>query len=74
MTLEAWGGGPGLVDSHTRIAREMGIDILYGARVVDLLHDGHAVHGVRFKQGPNRSVGEAVRIEAVKSGAVILTA
>ena len=74
LTLEAWGGGPGLVDSHTRIAREMGIDILYGARAVDLLHDGHAVHGVRFKQGPNRSVGEAVRIEAAKSGAVILAA
>ncbi len=66
LTLEAWGGGPGLVDGHTKIARAAGIDIRYGARVLDLLHDGHSVGGVRLKA--------AGRIETVPAGAVVLAA
>jgi len=48
LTLEAWGGGVGLVDAHTKIATEAGIEIRYGARVRELLFDGHAVTGVRL--------------------------
>lgn len=66
LTLEAWGGGPGLVDGHTGIARSAGIDIRYGARVLDLIHDGHTVGGVRFKQDG--------RIETVPAKAVVLAA
>jgi tricarballylate dehydrogenase len=50
LTLEAWGGGPGLVDAETAIARKQGIEIRYGARVTELLFDGHAVTGVRVRQ------------------------
>lgn len=49
LTLEAWGGGPGLVDAETAIARKQGIEIRYGARVTELLFDGHAVTGVRVR-------------------------
>ncbi len=49
LTVESWGGGPGLVDRQTEIAKVMGIDIRYGARVVDLIFDGHKVSGVRVK-------------------------
>ncbi len=49
LTVESWGGGPGLVDRQTEIAKRMGIDIRYGARVVDLIFDGHKVAGVRVK-------------------------
>jgi len=49
LTIEAWGGGPGLVDQHTTIAERQGIDIRYGARAVSLVYDGHAVKGVRVK-------------------------
>ena len=49
LTLEAWGGGPGLVDAHTKIANDSGIEIRYGCRVLDLLFDGHKVNGVRVK-------------------------
>ncbi|MEM9012089.1 MAG: FAD-dependent tricarballylate dehydrogenase TcuA [Pseudomonadota bacterium] len=49
LTLEAWGGGPGLVDAETQIARDQGIEIRYGARVVNLLYDGVAVTGVRLR-------------------------
>ncbi len=66
LTLEAWGGGPGLVDGHTKIARAAGIDIRYGARALDLLHDGHSVGGVRLKHGG--------RIETVPAKAVVLAA
>lgn len=50
LTVEAWGGGPGLVDSETEIARSKGIEIRYGCRVLELLHDGSRVTGVRAKQ------------------------
>lgn len=32
LTVEAWGGGPGLVDALTKIARKNNIGIAYGAR------------------------------------------
>lgn len=50
LTVESWGGGPGLVDQETAIAEKLGIEIRYEARAVSLLHDGHAVTGVRVKQ------------------------
>ncbi|MCY3838503.1 MAG: FAD-dependent tricarballylate dehydrogenase TcuA [Gammaproteobacteria bacterium] len=36
VTVEAWGGGPGLIDSLTDIARESGVEIRYGARASGL--------------------------------------
>lgn len=51
LTLEAWGGGPGLVDAQTAIAKSRGVEIRYGARVTRLLFDGHAVTGVEVKMG-----------------------
>jgi tricarballylate dehydrogenase len=50
LTVEAWGGGPGLVDTQAEIARKKGIDILYGCRVTSLIYDGRAVSGVVVKQ------------------------
>lgn len=50
LTVEAWGGGPGLVDSWTAAARHNGITILYGARATGLMADDGGVKGVRFKQ------------------------
>lgn len=49
LALEAWGGGPGLVDTETAIATGQGVEIRYGARAVNLLFDGHAVTGVRVR-------------------------
>ena len=62
LTLETWGGGPGLVDRHTKIARASGIDIRYAARARELIWDGHRVTGVRVQKAgemfdlPARSV------------------
>src|SRR5271154_5269760 len=46
LTVEAWGGGPGLVDSLYRIARAAGVEIEFGASVIGLIADDDGVHGV----------------------------
>jgi tricarballylate dehydrogenase len=51
LTVEVWGGGPGLVDQQTKIAIEQGIDIRYSTRALSLIYNGHAVKGVRAKCG-----------------------
>ena len=64
LTLETWGGGPGLVDRHTELARAAGVEIRYAARVRELLFDGQRVNGVRLShQG---------QIHELRAGAVIL--
>jgi tricarballylate dehydrogenase len=49
LTLEAVGGGPGLVESLTQIAKKNGIELWYQARAVSLLADDDGVHGVVVK-------------------------
>jgi tricarballylate dehydrogenase len=51
LTLEAWGGGPGLMDSLYRIARAAGVEIEFGAAVTDLIAGDDGVSGVRLRQG-----------------------
>ncbi|MGH8720508.1 MAG: FAD-dependent tricarballylate dehydrogenase TcuA [Burkholderiales bacterium] len=66
LTVEVVGGGPGLVESLTRIAQKHGIEIWYGARALSLLADDDGVHGVRIKhQG---------RTKDIKSRSVVLAA
>ncbi|MPZ61705.1 MAG: FAD-dependent oxidoreductase [Propionibacteriales bacterium] len=50
LTLEAWGGGPGLVDALTKASETAGAEIEYGARAVQLLTDGPRVTGVRVRR------------------------
>jgi tricarballylate dehydrogenase len=46
LTVEAWGGGPGLVEAEKAAAEKRGIRIVYEARALSLLHDDHGVHGL----------------------------
>jgi tricarballylate dehydrogenase len=50
LTVEAWGGGPGLIEGWTAAAKKRGIEIRYGARVSSLICDDNAVLGVVIKQ------------------------
>ena len=50
LTVEAVGGGPGLVESLTNKSKKSGIDIWYSARVVGLVADDAGVKGVRVKR------------------------
>ena len=46
LTVEAWGGGPGLVEQECQAAELCGIRIIYEARAVSLIADDDGVHGV----------------------------
>jgi tricarballylate dehydrogenase len=47
LTVEFWGGGPGLVDQETSVACKNGIEIRYNARVTSLIHENGTVSGVK---------------------------
>ncbi len=51
LTVEAWGGGPGLVETLYRLAREAGVEIRFGAHATALIADDGGVHGVTVRQG-----------------------
>jgi tricarballylate dehydrogenase len=50
LTVEAWGGGPGLVESLTDIARRQGVNILYDTRATHLLEQHGQTTGVAVRQ------------------------
>ena len=49
LTVEAKGGGPGLVEQHLKLAQKQGIEIVYGTRAFELIYDGNVVRGVKVK-------------------------
>jgi tricarballylate dehydrogenase len=49
LTVEAVGGGPGLIAMLTAAARKRDIDIRYRTRALELLSDGKRVEGVRVR-------------------------
>jgi tricarballylate dehydrogenase len=54
LTVEAWGGGPGLVDALFSTVEKSGIKIHYQTRALDLIRDGNKVCGVMVSQGAER--------------------
>jgi len=62
LTVEAWGGGPGLVDSLTDIARRQGVIIRYATRAKELIAEGRRVIGVQAETetGPDSFHADAV--------------
>ncbi|HJP23378.1 MAG TPA: FAD-dependent tricarballylate dehydrogenase TcuA [Alphaproteobacteria bacterium] len=54
LTVEAWGGGEGLVQSLHEAAAKAGIEVLYGTRALALLQDDDGITGVRVRQGGRR--------------------
>lgn len=66
LTVEAVGGGPGLVDALTKSAQKNDIEVWYAARVTGLLMDDDGVKGVRVRRN-----GKTVE---VKAGSVVLAA
>jgi tricarballylate dehydrogenase len=66
LTLEAVGGGPGLVESLTQSAKKHGIDVWFQARALSLIADDDGVHGVRVKYNG--------KTQDVRAKAVVLAA
>jgi tricarballylate dehydrogenase len=68
LCVEAWGGGPGLVEGETRIAKAQGVDIFYNCRATDLLYDGDKVHGVKVRHDGKRYEIEARAVVLASGG------
>src|SRR5438445_5248776 len=49
LTVEAVGGGPGLINMLTDSAKKNGIEIRYATRALDLIYSGSRVAGVRVR-------------------------
>jgi len=64
LTIEAVGGGPGLVDGLTTAAHKNGVELWYEARAMSLIADDDGVHGVRVRRS-----GKMLDVPA---GAVVL--
>lgn len=62
LAVEAWGGGPGLVDAWYTAARKAGIDVRYETRAIALERDEHGVRGVIARTGGRieRYFGKAI--------------
>lgn len=50
LCVEAWGGGPGLVQTELEIAQKNDIDVLFETRALSLLFDDEKVYGVKVRQ------------------------
>jgi tricarballylate dehydrogenase len=66
LTVEAWGGGPGLVEAEHAAAAKAGIEILYAAKATDLIVDDDGVHGVHVRRHG--------QTETITADAVVLAA
>jgi len=69
LTLEAVGGGPGLVDALTAACQKAGITIEYGARAKRLIADETgAISGVEVRQDRKVSIVEAKAVVLAAGG------
>jgi tricarballylate dehydrogenase len=62
LTVEAWGGGPGLIENLHKAASAHDIPIRYDSRVVEVVTDDGAVSGVVISQRGRRTT---IRCKAV---------
>jgi tricarballylate dehydrogenase len=67
LTVEASGGGPGLVAALHAAAERAGIDILYGTRALRLLQDERRVRGAHVRRG-DRSFDIAAKAVVLACG------
>ncbi len=68
LTVEAWGGGPGLVDSLYAIAQKSGIEVRYASRALELITDDNGVRGVAVRTAGVTDVLEARAIVIASGG------
>lgn len=67
LTVEAHGGGPGLVDSLFNACERDGVEILYETRAVDLIRD-EGIEGVRVRSRGKESVIRAKSVVLASGG------
>src|SRR5215469_4795564 len=68
LTVEAWGGGPGLVDALYSAATRNGIEVWYASRAGALVHDDNGVRGVMIKTGGRTIIAAAHSVVLASGG------
>ncbi len=67
LTVEAWGGGPGLIDALYAVGERNGIEIWYESRALGLIHDDEGVQGVAVREH-GRTVFVSAKAVVLASG------
>src|SRR5579864_2127835 len=67
LTVEAWGGGPGLIDALHAGAAHHGIDVWYQSRALELEHDDDGVTGVAIRR-EGRTMNVAAKAAVLAAG------
>jgi tricarballylate dehydrogenase len=67
LTVEAWGGGPGLIEGLTKAAKKNGITVAYEARALSLIADDDGLKGVRIRYG-GKTIEVAAKCVVVAAG------
>ncbi len=67
LTVETWGGGPGLIDGLTSAAKKRGITIAYEARALSLISGDDGITGVRVRHR-GRSADVAAKSVVLAAG------
>jgi tricarballylate dehydrogenase len=68
LTLEAMGGGPGLIDALTAAVRRAGCSILYEARATELVTEHRRVVGVRYLKDDDEHMAVAGAVVLASGG------
>ena len=68
LTVEAWGGGPGLIDALYSAAARNGIEVWYGSRALALLHDDNVIRGVTVRRRGQTAVASSKAVVVASGG------
>jgi tricarballylate dehydrogenase len=68
LTVEAAGGGPGLIQALHTIAERQGVEVLYDSRAISLVRDDRGVHGVNLRTRGRSGVIRAAAVVLASGG------
>ena len=68
LTVEAWGGGPGLVEAEFAAVARAGAEVRYGARAIGLAMEGARVAGVHVRTASGARETAAARAVVLAAG------
>ncbi|NJN51431.1 MAG: FAD-dependent tricarballylate dehydrogenase TcuA [Gammaproteobacteria bacterium] len=68
LTVEAWGGGPGLIDGWTAIAKHAGVRVHYDTRAIGIATAGGSISGVHVRAQGREEIITADRVVLASGG------
>jgi tricarballylate dehydrogenase len=68
LTVEAWGGGPGLIDALYAAGERNGIEVRYECRALELVHGDDGVNGVVVREHGRTAIVAAKSVVLASGG------